>query len=53
MIKLAFAIGFLAVFGMLAWLAFVWVINNFFTKEEPKKEEEKPVDTSKTTTDKQ
>lgn len=47
MIKLVLAIGFLAVFGMLSWLAFVWVIKNFFTKEEPK--EEKPVDTSKTT----
>lgn len=43
MIKLVLAIGFLAVFGMLSWLAFVWVIKNFFTKEE------KPVDTSKTT----
>lgn len=44
MIKLALAIGFLSVFGFLSWMAFIWVVKNFFTKEE------KSVDTSKTTT---
>lgn len=48
MIKLALAVGFLSVFGTLAWLAFVWITKNFFTEQ---KKEEKSVDTSQTTTE--
>ncbi len=37
MVKLVIAVGFLAVFGTLAWLAFVWIVKNFFTENKEEK----------------